>query len=138
MCSHGCCIQTVCMDGTFQRKKCNFGQYLSGRTLSTFCTAWRKGIRRIWNLPYRTHCHLLPLLCNCMPIFDEICRTSLKFLQSCLFHNATLVRSVAQFSLSEGRNSSPCGRNALFCMRRFQCALSDIVSSISNISVDAL
>jgi len=73
-----------------------------------------------------------------MPIFDEICRTSLKFLQSCLFHNATLVRSVAQFSLSEGRNSSPCGRNALFCRRRFQCALSDIVSSISNISVDAL
>jgi len=78
---------------------------LSGSTLSTFCTAWRKGIRRIWTLPYRTHCHLLPLLCNCMPTFDEICRRrSLKFLQSCLFHNTTLVRSVAQFlCLKAGR-----------------------------------
>jgi len=111
---------------------------LSGRSLSTFCAAWRKGARRIWNLPYRTHCHLLPLLCNCIPIFDEICRRSLKFLQSCLFHNTMLVRSVAQFSLTEGRNSSPCGRNALFCMHRFQYALSDIVSSISSMSVDTL
>ena len=51
---------------------------------------------------------------QCIPIFDEICRRSLKFLQSCLFHNTMLVRSVAQFSLTEGRNSSPCGRNALF------------------------
>ena len=40
--------------------------------------------------------------------------------------------------LTEGRNSSPCGRNALFCVRRYQCALSDIGFSISNISVDAV
>ena len=105
---------------------------LSGGSLSAFCMAWHKALRRIWNLPYRTHCHLLPLLCNCMPVFDEICKRSLKFLQTCLFHNTTLIRSVAQFSLTEGRNSSPCGRNALFCVRRYQCALSDIVFSISG------
>ena len=101
--------------------------------MSAFCTVWRKALRRIWNLPYRTHCHLLPLLCNCMPIFDEICKMSMKFLKTCLFHNTTLIRSVAQFPLTEGRNSSPCGRNALFCIRRYQSALSD-----SNISVDAV
>ena len=105
---------------------------LSGGSLSAFCMAWHKALRRIWNLPYRTHCHLLPLLCNCMPVLDEICKRSLKFLQTCLFHNTTLIRSVAQFSLTEGRNSSPCGRNALFCVRRYQCALSDIVFSISG------
>ena len=49
-----------------------------------------------------------------------------------------LIRSVAQFSLTEGRNSSPCGRNALFCVPRYQCALSDIVFSISDILVDAV
>jgi len=73
-----------------------------------------------------------------MPIFDEICKRSLKFLQTCLFHNTSLIRSVALFSLTEGRNSSPCGRNALFRIRRYQCALSDIVCSISNISVAAV
>ena len=55
-----------------------------------------------------------------------------------MFYNTILIRSVAQFSLTEGRNSSPCGRNALFCVRRYHCALSDIVFSISNISVDAV
>jgi len=73
-----------------------------------------------------------------MPVFDEICKMSLKFLQTCLFHNTTLIRFVAQFSVTEGRNNSPCGRNALFCVRRYQCALGDIVFSISNISVDAV
>jgi len=111
---------------------------LSGGSLSAFCTAWRKALRRIWNLPYTTHCHLLPLLCNCMLVFDEICKRSLKFLQTCLFHNTTLNRSGAQFSLTDGRNYSPCGRNALLCVQRYQYALSDIVFSISNISVDAV
>jgi len=50
-----------------------------------FARRGAKSIRRIWNLPYRTHCRLLTLLCNCMPMFDEICRRSLKFLQSCRF-----------------------------------------------------
>ena len=81
---------------------------------------------------------VLPLLCNCMPVFGEICKRSLKFLQTRLFHYTTLIRSIAQFSLTEGRNSSPCGRNALFCVRRYQSALMDIVTSISNISVDAV
>ena len=58
---------------------------LSGGSLSAFCMAWHKALRRIWNLPYRTHCRLLPLLCNCMPVFDEICKRSLKFLQTCFF-----------------------------------------------------
>jgi len=71
-----------------------------------------------------------------MPIFDEIIRlvAEVSAVMSRLSHNTTLVRSVAQFSLTEGR---VCGLNVLFCMRQFQCALSDIVSSISSISVDA-
>ena len=27
-----------------------------------FCITWRKGVRRVWDLPYMTHCYLLPLL----------------------------------------------------------------------------
>jgi len=71
---------------------------LSGGNLSGFCTAWRKALRRIWNLPYRMHCHLLPLLCNCMPVFEEICKRSLKFLQTCVFHNTTLIIPAKAFA----------------------------------------
>jgi len=34
------------------------------------CTARRKSIRKILELPYLTHCYLLPLLCRSFPIFD--------------------------------------------------------------------
>ena len=30
-------------------------------------TQWRKVIRRIWGLPYRTHCALLPHICKLLP-----------------------------------------------------------------------
>ena len=98
---------------------------LSGGSLSAFCTAWRKASRRIWNLPCRTHtvtyCRFYVIACRYSTKYAE----GHKFLQTCSFHNTSLIRSVAQFSLTEGWNSSPCGRNALFCIRQYQCALSE-------------
>ena len=35
---------------------------------------WRKSVLKIWNIPQQTHCNLLPLICNCLAIIDEICR----------------------------------------------------------------
>ena len=35
-------------------------------------------------LPYAAHCHLQPLLSNTLPIFNEVCRRSAKFILSCL------------------------------------------------------
>jgi len=46
---------------------------LSGDQLSNLYTAWRKSVGRVWDLPYQTHCYLLPLLSRCLPVFDEIC-----------------------------------------------------------------
>ena len=35
--------------------------------LNKFYVAWRKAIRRIWTLPYRTHNNLLHLINLCLP-----------------------------------------------------------------------
>ena len=37
--------------------------HLNNINISTFCTAWRTGLRRIWNWPNTTHSDLLHLLC---------------------------------------------------------------------------
>ena len=50
------------------------GIYLDDSKISEFCTAWRKGLRRIWNLPYNTHCDILHCLTNDLPVFDEMCK----------------------------------------------------------------
>jgi len=62
---------------------------------------WRKSVREIWNLPYTTHCYLLPILCdcNCIPFSYEICRRSLNFLNKCVFSDVEVVRSVAHYAV---------------------------------------
>ena len=43
---------------------------LTTSNISDFCTAWHRGVRSIWNLPYTTHCYLLPLICHCLYQFS--------------------------------------------------------------------
>jgi len=45
---------------------------LTNCNIEVLCVAWQKTMCRIWNLPSCTHSRLLPLICNCLPLFDEI------------------------------------------------------------------
>jgi len=56
---------------------------LTNSNIEALCIAWRKTLRRICNLPSCTHSRLLPLVCNCLPLFDELCRGSLHFIRTC-------------------------------------------------------
>jgi len=70
---------------------------LGSANIETFCVAWRKALRRILQLPYNSHSVFLPSLSNTSPVYDEICKRSMKFIattlvssnmldQACLFH----------------------------------------------------
>jgi len=50
--------------------------HLNNVNIDKFCTAWRPGLRRVWNLPNTTHSDLLHLMSDDLPIFDELCRRS--------------------------------------------------------------
>ena len=48
---------------------------LANASLHDVCIVWRKRLRRILQLPHNTHCNLLPLLCDTLPLMDELsCR----------------------------------------------------------------
>jgi len=49
-----------------------------------------------------------------------------------MFSAVDVVRSVALYAVTYGRNHSPLGRNLLFCVNRYKCSLCDIFGS--NIS----
>jgi hypothetical protein len=63
--------------------------------LNNFAPKGRKGLQIVWKLPYCTHVYLLPLIGQCLPVFDEICRRSLNFVRSCVNHKSDVVRFVA-------------------------------------------
>ena len=100
--------------------------------ISDLCTAWRRGVRSIWNLPYTTHCFLLPLICQCLPVFDELCRRSIDFARSCVSRESKLISQIASYCVHFARCKSPMGSNILFCADRYQTNNDDILSDSSN------
>jgi hypothetical protein len=57
---------------------------LQAPALNDFCVAWRIALRRIWRLPRTSHSRLLPLIANCMPLLDCVCRRFIRFADSCV------------------------------------------------------
>ena len=104
----------------------------SHRAIEQFCAAWRKGLRIVWKLPYCTHNYLLPLISQCLPVYDEICRRSLNFLRSCVNHKSAVVRFVACHGIKFSIGSSFLGQNVMFCAQRFGCSVNDILQGSTN------
>jgi len=89
--------------------------------INDLCVSWRKSLCRIWDLPFNSHCYLLPLLSQCLPLLDEICRRSLNYIKACLYNGSSLVRAVTNYGIRCGRHNSLLGHNLLFCARLYNC-----------------
>jgi len=76
--------------------------------LNRVCTACRVGVRRAWNLPYRTHSNLLPLISLQLPLVDEVAKRILEFSRKCLSSDSKLVSRVAYHALLSARINSFC------------------------------
>jgi hypothetical protein len=105
---------------------------LSHRSIVQLCAAWLKGLRIVWKLPYCTHSYLLPLISQCLPVFDEICRRSLNSVRSCVSHKSEVVRFVACHGIKFSIGSSFVGQNFTFCAQRFGCSVDDILQGSTN------
>ena len=54
---------------------------LNNRYAESLCVTLRKGVRLAWSLPSDTHCALLPVLRNTLPVIDELAKCSVRFMQ---------------------------------------------------------
>jgi len=106
---------------------------LTTSNISDFCTACRRGVRAILNLPYTRHCYLLPIICQCVPLFDELCRRSINFARWCVSHESQFISHIASYciGLHFARCNSPMGLNILFCTDRFQTNIDGILNGSS-------
>ena len=96
------------------------------------CSAWRTGVRRVWGLPFNTHNLLIPLISNRLPLYDEIRKRLLTFIQNCLLSESDLVSFVTQHAVWFGRMSSPLGTNAFHCCRQFNVHLDNLLDDTPN------
>ena len=54
-------------------------------------------LKRIWNLPYNTHCHILPLIASQTPIDIQLKCRFLKFYRSLLESENNLIKYLSRF-----------------------------------------
>jgi len=98
---------------------------LSDDSCLTFCTTWRKALRRVLNLPYTAHSFFLPYMSNTLPIRDELCKRSARFIFSCLLSGNYLVRSISRHSVVYAKYNSFLGSNSLVCCAKYGWSLDD-------------
>jgi hypothetical protein len=98
---------------------------LTNRRIEDYCVAWRKGLRKLWKLPYDCRSLNVAVVSNTVPIYDELCRRVMNFIHSCLHCDSNLVQSIVLNGISAGM-SSPIGRNVAHCSAHFNLGIGSI------------
>jgi hypothetical protein len=99
---------------------------LSQSNIESLCIAWRKGIRRVWQLPNTTHSALIPYLSDTLPLLDMFYLRMLNFVYRCLRSASPLITFLARHGILYGQMDSVIGRNVLLCSSRYDIRRDDI------------
>ena len=92
------------------------------------CIARRRGLRRVWGLPPRTHAALIAPLCGLLLLKVELaCRCAAFITKSFRRANQT-VRLIATQGVYSQRMLSPIDRNAQNCAAMFKVSISNIAA----------
>jgi hypothetical protein len=84
-------------------------------------------VRRVWGLPRDSSNDLLYLISNSLPIFYQLCRHVINFVQKCGNSESPLVLFIVKHGIFFALTFSPIGRNCLFCSQRYGVSLTDLV-----------
>ncbi len=82
---------------------------LTSKRCYDICVAWRRVLRKLWNVPYRTHNKIIAILFNNLPLemsldtrfikFSNNILNIIKFSNNILNHSTGIIKSVAYLSL---------------------------------------
>jgi hypothetical protein len=87
------------------------------KVMDDFSVNWRKSVRRVWGLPYRTHCALLNLICDDLPVETQLHIRFLKFIHGVLSSDNECVNMCGQTSLNgSASDASNTSINFICCM----------------------
>ena len=92
---------------------------LSSCNFECINVAWRKALKRVSSLPWRTHSHILYSLCNKWPMEEELYTRSLLFGLRRITSKPSVVRYVSRFGIKYGLMHSVLGKIILFGCQRY-------------------
>ena len=83
-------------------------------------------MRRIWNLPVRTHCRLLGPICNLLPLKSKLNCRSASFIVRGLSSTNRTVNFVVRNDVFCSRILSPIECNAFYCTSSYGLSVADL------------
>jgi hypothetical protein len=78
---------------------------LSSSDMDQLYVAWRKCVRRLMGIHYRTHCDLLNFICDDTPVEFQLHKRFIKFLHAVVNSENKCVRMCGELALSGSRSS---------------------------------
>ena len=93
---------------------------VSGNDIKIFYVAWRKSIRMLFKLPYKTHCNILHEICCDVPIDFQVHKRIIKFINNIALSNNTCI-NIAYRLMLNGSNSSVSNSFSFICEKYRLC-----------------
>ena len=103
---------------------------LTSQTLNDMCTQWRKKHRRILSVSNMTHCDLLPLISDNMPLELKLDFKYIGFYKSIANSDNSVVRYVAKCKMYD--YSSTLGRNMTHLIHKYDLQVDDMLAMSKN------
>ena len=84
--------------------------------MNKFYVAWRKSIRRLFNIPRTIHCVLLNEICDDIPVHEQLHSRFINFYKSLLNSSNAITNTCAKLAL-HGSNSVVSNNITIVCSR---------------------
>ena len=99
---------------------------LTNQKVEDICIQWRKKLRRVLSVSNMTHCDLLPLIADNMPIKVKLDCKYIGFYKSIANSDNDLVRYAAKCKLFD--HSSTMGRNITYLIHKYELQVEDLLT----------
>ena len=106
-------------------------KYYDKKLLELFYVAWRKSLRRVWNISNVTHNNLLRYIHNCHPIEVILEIRRIEFVTSLFNSNYALHSNILRLSLQNGNSTT--GENVRYPMHKYGIVNSDWSQNIKSV-----
>lgn len=78
---------------------------LTSTQMNGLSVSWRKCIRKLLCLPYKTHCKLIPIICDDLPLISQLHQRFLKFISN-IFRSSNMCLQYCALSALHGSGSA--------------------------------
>ena len=102
----------------------------TSKVMDRFYTAWRKSIRYIIRLPYRTHSVLLALIVDDLPVNVQLYKRFMKFIRNVVNHENKVIALCSKLAI-HGSNSSVC-KNINFLSKELKISKFQLINEKSK------